>query len=62
MLFRGDTRESLNMMQRISGFHNEKLSENFIRLLEHPDPGICVEALRQLYFLKNQGTGLRKGL
>ncbi|NDY74212.1 hypothetical protein [Desulfobacter hydrogenophilus] len=50
------------MMQRISGFHNEKLSENFIRLLEHPDPGICVEALRQLYFLKNQGTGLRKGL
>lgn len=52
MLSRGNTRDILNMMQRISGFHSEKLSDNFIRLLAHPDPKICAEALRQLYFLK----------
>nr|WP_319492245.1 hypothetical protein [uncultured Desulfobacter sp.] len=53
VLSRGDTGDILNMMQRISGFHSEKLSDNFIYLLEHPDPNVCAEALRQLYFLKN---------
>lgn len=52
MLCQADSPEILNMLQRISGFHSEKLSENFIRLLDHPDPEICAEALRQLYFLK----------
>ncbi len=52
LLEQGEPKDILGMMEQISDFHSEKLSQSFIRLLDHPDPGICSQALRQLYFLK----------
>ena len=47
-----DEKETLRMLQMISEFHNEKLTDTFVGLLNHPNPDIQAKALQQLYFSK----------
>ncbi len=47
-----DDAERLQILHMIQEFHNEKLSPVLVKLLDHGDPRIQTEALKQLYFSK----------
>ncbi|MCF8090883.1 MAG: hypothetical protein K9K40_00300 [Desulfotignum sp.] len=47
-----DEKEIFKMLQMISEFHNDRLADSFVQLLDHDNPDIAAEALRQLYFSK----------